>query len=147
MHGAIFNEPLHDATAQPHATQTEPGADAEVRMGSNIINWTVKAFINPSAWAVLAENAEPAGARKADDFTPVDKVCEIPDGPGAHERARLISTAPDGLELARLVMDYFDGDEIPDQMDCDRRLLDKAKAIIAQAEGVYESGASSTSRT
>jgi hypothetical protein len=36
MHGAILNEPLHDATAQPHATQTERGADAEVRLGSNM---------------------------------------------------------------------------------------------------------------
>jgi hypothetical protein len=38
MYGAILNEPLHDATAQPGngATEAERATDAEVRMGSNV---------------------------------------------------------------------------------------------------------------
>lgn len=92
-------------------------------------------FINPLAWAVLTDTVLP------------QKVCEIPDGPGAHEKARLISTAPDGVELARLVVKYFGTEDIPDGMDCDIRLRDTAKAIIAKAEGIYESGVAKSTRT
>ena len=39
MYGAILNEPLHDAPAPPgnDATEAERAADAEVRMGSNVV--------------------------------------------------------------------------------------------------------------
>lgn len=49
--------------------------------------------------------------------------------------ARLISAAPDGLALATLVSKYFGDGEIDPMLDCDIRLRQAARDLIAKAEG------------
>jgi hypothetical protein len=101
--------------------------------------WTVKVFINPLAWAVLTDSAPP------------EKVCEIPEGPGAYQKALLIAAAPQLLEACQTVREFFDNleantDSADPLSEVRRRihapLRAKLEPAIAKAEGVYESGAS-----
>lgn len=135
MYGSIFNEPFHDAEAHPgnDATEAERTADAEVRMGQNV-TWTVKPFIDPQAWAVLTNTAPP------------EKVCEIPDGPGAYKKALLIAAAPELLEALEAFQDaaeswhnFHHGSEL---VECDEicAQISKGRSAIAKAEGIYEPG-------
>ncbi|MGE0022480.1 MAG: hypothetical protein AB7S70_02485 [Hyphomicrobium sp.] len=55
-------------------------------------------------------------------------------GEQRHANAALITTAPDGLALANLVVEYFGEDEIPASLDSDIALRDAARALIAKAE-------------
>ena len=58
--------------------------------------------------------------------------------PQREANARLIAAAPDLLELARLVVDYFGEDELDPFLDADIRLRDTARTLIAKAEGRAE---------
>lgn len=49
--------------------------------------------------------------------------------------ALLVATAPDGHRLAELVVKYFGDDEISPLLDCDIRLRDSARALLAKARG------------
>lgn len=49
--------------------------------------------------------------------------------------ARLIAAAPDGLALAKAVVEYFGDDPIDPLLDGDIRLREMARAIVAKAEG------------
>lgn len=49
--------------------------------------------------------------------------------------ARLITTAPDGLALARKILEYFGDVEIDPILDADRELQARARAIVLKALG------------
>lgn len=108
------------------------------------MSWTVKAFINPQAWAVLTDSAPP------------QKVCEIPQGPGAHKKALLIAASPRLLEACKTVLAFLDNLEA--NTDSDDPLSDlrrrihaplraKLEPAIASAEGIYETGAALKANT
>jgi hypothetical protein len=101
------------------------------------MSWTVKAFINPSAWVVLTDTAPP------------EKVCEIPDGPGAYQKALLIAAAPQLLEAAKAKLanceECEDAALMPGEY-CSDECIALADAI-AKAEGIYEPGTLTSTRT
>ena len=55
--------------------------------------------------------------------------------------ARLIATAPDGIALARMVVEYFGDDEIDPFLDGDIELREAARALIAKAAPATEEAA------
>lgn len=63
--------------------------------------------------------------------------CELQEGDLQQNaaNARLISTAPEGLALARAIVDYFGDEPIHPALETDIKLREMARAIIAKAAG------------
>jgi len=52
-----------------------------------------------------------------------------------HPNGRLIAAAPEGLELAKAVVEYFGNDEIDPMLTTDIKLRNMARAILAKVGG------------
>lgn len=86
-------------------------------------------------WCGGTKTASVPGVRR-DEPRP-DYVCATPvyNGEVAAANARLIAAAPELLEVAELVVEFFGTDPIEDLLDADIRLRDTARAAIAKAGG------------